>query len=76
MDTLPTWAWWIIATGVLLSPVFAFLLALLVEICVGVLKEGGVPALLILVGAGVIGRLLVRIRRVRPRARDLVGDQA
>jgi hypothetical protein len=76
MDTLPTWAWWMIAAAVLLSPVFAFLLALLVEIFVGVLKEGGVLALLTLVSVGVIGRLLVRKRRVRPRARDLVGDQA
>jgi hypothetical protein len=76
MDTLPTWAWWIIAAGVLLSPVFAFLLALLVEIFVGVLKEGGVPALLTLVGAGVIGRMLVRKCRVRSRTRDFVGDQA
>jgi hypothetical protein len=76
MDTLPSWAWWIIAAGVLLSPVFAFLLAILVEIFVGVLKEGGVPALLILVSVGVIGWLLVRKRRVRPRARDLVGGQA
>ena len=76
MDTLPTWAWWIIAAGSLLSPVFAFLLALLVEIFVGVLKEGGVPALLTLVGVGVIGRLVVRKRRVRARARTLVGDHA
>jgi len=76
MDTLPTWAWWIIASGVLLSPVFAFLLALLVEIFVGVLKEGGLPALLTLVSAGVVGRLLVRKRRMPPRARDLIGDQA
>jgi hypothetical protein len=75
MDTLPTWAWWIIAAGVLLSPVFAFLLALLVEIFVGILKEGGAPALLSLVSVGVIGRLLLR-KRVRPRARDLVDDQA
>jgi hypothetical protein len=76
MDTLPTWAWWAVAGAVLLSPVFAFLLALLAEIFVGVLKEGGVPALLALISAGVIGRLLVRKLRVRPRARDLIGDQA
>jgi hypothetical protein len=76
MDTLPTWAWWMIVAAVLLSPVFAFLLALLVEIFVGVLKEGGLLALLTLVSVGVVGRLLVRKRRVRPRARPLVGDQA
>ena len=76
MDSLPTWAYVMIAAGVLFSPVFAFLIALLVEIFVGVLKEGGVPALLILVGAGVIGRLRVRKRRVCSTARDLVGDQA
>jgi hypothetical protein len=76
MDTLPIWGWWIIAAAVLLSPVFAFLLALLVEIVVGVLKEGGAPALLSLVTAGVIGRLLVSKRRARPKARDLAGDQA
>jgi hypothetical protein len=76
MDTLPTWAWWIVVAAVLLSPVFAFLLALLVEILVGLLKEGGIPALLALIGAGVIGRLLARNRGKRPRARDLVGDQA
>jgi len=76
MDTLPSWAWWMTAAGVLLSPVFAFLLALLVEIFVGVLKEGSLPALLTLVSVGVIGRLLLRKRRVRQRARELVGDQA
>ncbi len=76
MDSLPTWALWIIAAGVLLSPVLAFLLALLVEIFVGVLKEGGVPALLTLVTVGVIGRLLLRTRRMRPRDGDLVEDQA
>jgi hypothetical protein len=76
MDTLPTWAWWIVVAAVLLSPVFAFLLALLVEILVGLLKEGGIPALLAPIGAGVIGRLLARKRRAHPRARDLVGDQA
>jgi len=65
-----------IAAGVLLSPVFAFLVALFIEIFVGVLKEGGLPALLTLVSVGVIGRLLVRKRRARPRATDLVGDQA
>src|SRR3954463_8278225 len=47
MDRVPNWVWWTIAGGVLLSPVFAFLLAVLVEILIGVLTQGGVPALLL-----------------------------
>ena len=76
MDSLPAWAWWIIVAGVLLSPVFAFLIALLVEIRLGVLKEAGIPAVLALVAAGVIGRLLFRMFWQRPRPSDFVGDQA
>jgi predicted membrane protein len=76
MDSLPAWAWWIIVAGVLLSPVFAFLIALLVEILIGVLKEAGIPAVLALVAAGVIGRLLFRMFWQRARPSDFVGDQA
>ena len=32
MDRFPNWAWWTIVGGILLSPVFAFLLAVVVEI--------------------------------------------
>jgi hypothetical protein len=74
MDSLPTWAWWIIATGVLLSPVIAFLMALLVEIFVGVVKEFGIPGFL--VAAGGIGRFLYRKLWEPRRCSDLVGDQA
>ncbi len=75
MDGVPNWAWWTIAGGVLLSPVFAFLLAVLVEILIGVLTQGGVPALL-LAAVVMSGALLLRKHRTRPRAGNLLGDQA
>jgi hypothetical protein len=75
MDRVPNWAWWTIAGGILLSPVFAFLLAVLVEILIGVLTQGGVPALLVVAAAVVSGRLLLRKHRTRPRAANLLGDQ-
>ncbi|HMD66656.1 MAG TPA: hypothetical protein VKG22_08430 [Stellaceae bacterium] len=76
MDSLPTWAWWVIAGGILLSPVFAFLLAVLVEILIGVLTQGGVPALLFLAATVICGRLLFRKYWTRPAASNLLGDQA
>ena len=76
MDRFPNWAWWTIAGGILLSPVFAFLLAVVVEILIGVLTQGGVPALLIAAVAVISGRLLLRKHRTRPRAGNLLGDQA
>ena len=75
MDRVPNWAWWTIAGGVLLSPVFAFLLAVLVEILIGVLTQGGVPALLLAVVVMSVG-LLLRKHRARPRAGNRLGDQA
>jgi hypothetical protein len=75
MDRVPNWAWWTIAGGILLSPAFAFLLAVLVEILIGVLTQGGVPALL-LAAVVMSGGLLLRKHRARPRAGNLLGDQA
>ena len=75
MDSVPNWAWWTIAGGILLSPVFAFLLAVGVEILIGVVTQGGVPALLI-VATAVSGLLLLRKHRTRPRIGDPLGDQA
>jgi hypothetical protein len=75
MDRVPNWAWWTIAGGILLSPVFAFLLAVLVEILIGILTQGGVPALLLAVVV-MSGGLLLRKHRARPRAGNLLGDQA
>ncbi|HEX3521040.1 MAG TPA: hypothetical protein VHT52_03035 [Stellaceae bacterium] len=76
MDRVPNWVWWTIAGGILLSPVFAFLLAVAVEILIGVLTQGGVPALLVLAAAVISGSLLFRKRRTRVRAANLLGDQA
>jgi hypothetical protein len=65
-----------IAGGILLSPVFAFLLAVVVEILLGALTQGGVPALLLAAAAVMSCRLLFRKHWRRPRAGDLLGDQA
>ena len=76
MDNLPTWAWWAVAGGILLSPVFAFLLAVLVEIFIGLLREGGIPALVALLCTGIVGRILFRKLWARLHAEDLAEDQA
>jgi membrane-bound metal-dependent hydrolase YbcI (DUF457 family) len=76
MDSLPNWAWWMIASGILLSPVFAFLLAVVVEILIGVLTQAGMPALVIIALSVACGCLLLRKYRTRPPAGNLLGDQA
>jgi hypothetical protein len=57
----------LIAAAVLLSPVLAFLMALVVDIAIGFLNDGSVPALLVLVAAGAIGGFLFRNLRMRPQ---------
>jgi hypothetical protein len=76
MDTHPNCAWWTIAGGILLSPVFAFLLAVMVEISIDVLTQSGVSTLLILAAAVMSGRLLFLKHRARLGAGNLIGDQA
>ena len=76
MDSLPNWAWWAIAGGMLLSPVFAFLLAILVELVLGALTEGGIPALALLASTVMFGRLLFRKQQMRSHAANRLGDQA
>ena len=67
MHKLPTWAVWsIIPATVVLVPVVAFLTAIAIAMLLGALKEAGVPTLVALAEAGVIGCLLVRKRRVQP----------
>jgi hypothetical protein len=54
MSRLPTWQFSIIAAVVLLSPVFAFLIAIAIEILIGsLMAAGGVPALLVVVGGAI-----------------------
>ena len=60
----------LIAGGILLSPVLAFLMALVVDIVIGFLNDGSVPALLVLVAAGAIGGFLYRKLRMRPQDSD------
>lgn len=76
MDRVPNWAWWTIAGGILLSPVFAFLVAVVVEILIGVLTQVGVPAFLIVAAAVTSGGLLLRKHRIRAQAGNLLADQA
>jgi hypothetical protein len=64
---LPSWApLSIIAVAVLLSPVVAFLMAIAVEILIGLLVEAGGLALPALVATGAIGWPLFRKLRRRP----------
>src|SRR4029077_17380567 len=55
----------VIAGSILLSPGFAFLMALAVEILIGLVRDGGALALLALVAAGAIGGVFVRELRMR-----------
>ena len=57
----------LITGGILLSPVLAFLMALVVDIAIGFLNDGSVPALLVLLAAGAIGGFLYRKLRMRPQ---------
>jgi hypothetical protein len=66
----PGWAKWpIIAAGVLLSPVLAFLLALSLAVLVAVIKEAGLAGSLAAFGTGAI--TFLGVRRLRgPRVSD------
>jgi uncharacterized membrane protein YjjB (DUF3815 family) len=57
---------WLMAGAAVLSPVLAFLMAIVVEVLFGLVKDAGVPALLVLVAAGAIGWVLRRVRWPRP----------
>lgn len=78
MDSLSNWAWWMIAGGILLSPVFAFLLAVVVEILIGVLTQASMPALIVIAVSVAVacGYLLLRKHRARAPTGNLLGDQA
>jgi hypothetical protein len=57
----------LIAGSILLSPVFSFLMALAVEILIGLVSDGGAHALQALVAAGAIGGFSLRELRMRPQ---------
>jgi len=63
----------LIAAAVLLSPVLAFLMALVVDIVIGFLNDGRMPALLVLIAAGAIGGFLFRTLRMRPQGSASIG---
>jgi hypothetical protein len=65
--------WSIIAVGVLLSPVLAFLMALIVAVLLGLLKEAGVAACVAIVVSCAVAYLLVRRRRAAPAGQHLSG---
>jgi hypothetical protein len=67
MNSLPTWAMWSIIAAAVISPVLAFLVAIAVEIFIGVLKDAGVFEFLAVGAIGAISWLLLRKLRVRPR---------
>jgi hypothetical protein len=74
MSSLPTWAVWsIVVPLVLLSPVIAFLLAIMAEILVFALVDAGAPAL-VLLGAGVSG--LVLFRRIWPASQRAASTES
>ena len=73
MGRFPGWAKWpIVSAGVLVSPVFAFLLALSVGVLVAVIKEAGLAASLAALGIGAI--TYFGVRRLRGPLRDRLGD--
>jgi hypothetical protein len=67
MGRFPTWTKFsVVAAAGLLSPVFAFLLAIAAEISIGAVKDAGALPLLALVVAGAIGCSLIRKACARP----------
>jgi hypothetical protein len=67
VNALPSWMHLsLIAVVVLLSPVFAFLIAIAVEIVIGEVAQAGVPAIIAIVVALIVGWSLARKLR-RPQ---------
>jgi hypothetical protein len=72
MGNVPTWAGWsLIAAGVLLSPVLAFLLAIAVEILVVSVVEAGAPAFALVGAAGA----LIVLHKLRRRPHDAAATE-
>jgi hypothetical protein len=73
MSSLPTWAIWIIAAVVLLSPVLAFLMAIAVEVLIGALRDAGMLPFLALAAVGATGWSMFRKLWVRTHGSGPVG---
>ena len=71
MRIVRIWAMWSIVVAVLLSPVFAFLMAIAVEILIGSLTDAGLPVLPPLAIAGALAWLLRLPRRVEVELDDI-----
>ena len=75
MSSLRAWAAWsVISAVLLLSPVFAFLMAIAAEILIDLLVETGAPAILDLVAVGAIGWVLFRKMSPWPKGAPLFAD--
>ena len=72
MNRIPTWQLSIITVAVLLSPMLAFLMAIVVEVLIYSLMAAGVPLLLTGVVAGAIGWSLFHKLRFRLRKQATV----
>ena len=72
VSSLPTWAAFSIAIAAVLSPVLAFLMGIAVEILIGLAKDAGVPALLVIAAIGAIAWFLRRVRSPHPRGKASV----
>jgi hypothetical protein len=72
VSSLPTWAIFSIAIAAVLSPVLAFLMGIAVEILIGLAKDAGVPALLVIAAIGAIAWFLRRVRSPHPRGKASV----
>jgi hypothetical protein len=57
----------LVAAAGLLSPVFAFLMAIAVECSIGVIRDLGALPLVALIAVAAIGRSLIRKARARPQ---------
>jgi hypothetical protein len=72
VSSTPSWVIWFIVAAAILSPVLAFLMAIAVDIVVGVLIDAGVLKSVALVSAGAVGWSLCRKVWVRARGRATV----
>jgi hypothetical protein len=76
MAVLRSSLWLLAVVAVFLSPVVAFLIAISIEILICLVTEVGLPAVLIILAAGVLGRILLSKFWLSRVANNFVHDQA